>query len=213
VRVVQADLRADEPPDARQPADELRQARQQAPRARQVHSATVTGYCRVPGEQPRNDLSPVFETAVKRRPGKVNQIKAKRPEIRRVIRRDRLQLSSFPDLMTFQRMLKSMGLAGRKPASLDNVQFQHSVDLTPTEKELDSIIAKWEESHDAKWDDVGFEFRGTQTPTLWLSKATVRERVIMDVQRANPHFVDGASLLGQLVAKRKTLLAAATIGE
>lgn len=172
----------------------------------------IQGY-RESDVQPAQGFIPSFKTSLKKRKGKIEQIRAERHLIRRVIRRSRIDLKTFRTLALFQRARRSLGIGDLPTApSLQKAKFENQIAMTPTAEELEAIIAKWEAEKDGTWDDVGFEFK-KRSGVLWLNRAVIRTKTLVNVAHPNPHFVDVAGLLEEILKQREKLLSEAIAGD
>lgn len=163
----------------------------------------IVGYCLQPGAETQR-LRPSFRTSLYRQPGALAKIRRERPRIRKLLRKNHISVAQQNDVALWQRMLRGVGLSA-PPATRNEAKVKWELEFTPTEPQLEQIIAKWEEEHDLQWDDVGFVLEGEQTP-LWLSHVFAKTEIEVDVQRRNAAIVADDSLLAALQANRARLL-------
>lgn len=92
------------------------------------------------------------------------------------------------------------------------IQVEYKMHLTPTIEEVKTIIKKYHDQSDSPettddWEDVGFQFKGRRSETVWLGGTVARHRFSLDVQRAKGgQLIETTSLLNAIVDQRKHLL-------
>lgn len=146
-----------------------------------------------------------FKTSIVRKPGQIEYIKKNTLNIRKITRHNKLSPNLAANQDLWQRALINLGV--KKIKNLDSdVNFSYEFSYTPSSLELDDMIKDWEIHHDAKWDDIGFTFKGEQVPR-WLSNSLARSAFELEVKRLDDEVVDAKSILEQLTNKRAAILA------
>jgi hypothetical protein len=169
----------------------------------------VRGYRNTPGS-PTEQLRVKFSTRALRRRALIDRIRATRPHIRWVVRKNRLRVQSADDQAFFQRALTAMGLR-EQPARLEHeLRYQQKVEWTPSPEQLELMIRDWEANHGLQWDDIGFQIAGEATP-LWLSHSIAKTSHVLDIQRHNAELVQGESLLAALSQNKAVILDSARL--
>jgi len=155
----------------------------------------IVGY----GESPDNydeDLHPYFSSSLKRLPGKIDYIKDRRRDIKKVIRKTTITQEVTSDANLFEKLMYHLGTT-RPHALNDTIELKYEMKTNLNSSELDDIIASWRQDHEQTWDDVGFVISGNNNP-LWLSSEVPSKEIDIDVIRHNDEFVNFESLLNEL---------------
>lgn len=163
----------------------------------------IVGYARAPDGEPEK-LRPDFQSAPIRKQGEIDLIRADRDRIRKIIRTDEYQMGRTEPQNLLRTALRALGLRSA-PQLLPATRYRCEVTYQPTEAELDEIIAHWSNDHATRWDDVGFQFTGSDD-VRWLSRASAKDRLELDIEYKNDVVVDSKSLLDALGRERDRLL-------
>lgn len=150
------------------------------------------------------NLRPAYMSSVLRHPGSTKLIVKNRAAIRRVIRKNLLLPHVIGDRNLVRTLLIGLGIQDPPPTQ-EEVKVKYEFEHTPTAAELETIIAAWENEHETRWDDVGFQFQGDST-IHWLSHTFTKHETELDVVRENAEIVNAASLLKELSKHRHSLL-------
>lgn len=163
----------------------------------------VAGYSEEHGDKPLN-LHSQFKASIIRKPGQIDYIRKQKNNIRKITRHNRLSPKVTECQEFWQKALLNLGLKKQRNLSSE-VNFSYEFSFTPSNDELEEIIAEWEKSHDSKWDDIGFTLKGEQT-IQWLSNSIARDQLELEIKRINKEIVDSEILLEQLTEKRDLIL-------
>ncbi|MCU7839182.1 MAG: hypothetical protein KZQ94_07365 [Candidatus Thiodiazotropha sp. (ex Troendleina suluensis)] len=150
------------------------------------------------------NLNPLFKSVVLRKAGKIEFIKENRNRIRKMIRKNLLSPKVQDTKGLFDRFMINLGLQ-QAPQLVADIKAKYEVSYNPDEEELERIINRWEESHETKWDDVGFKMERDKG-THWLSHSLIKYDLKLDVERENLEVVNSASLLNAITENRNALL-------
>lgn len=170
----------------------------------------ISGYVRAHGDQPRL-LYPSIEWHPRRRPAQIEFIRSNFREIRRIVRKNDLEVSSADDADLVEKLLRNIGirlnlLPGERHHEV--LKFKAEIDFSPTEEELEQVIAEWEGGLDSgsKWDNIGFEFKGSSV-VHWLSHSLVNANVLIDIDRNSNGLASAESVMNGLQAERAAIMA------
>lgn len=150
-------------------------------------------------------LRPDFQSVPVRKQGEIDLIRANRENIRKIIRTDEYEMGRAEPRNFLRAALQALGLRG-DPQPLPDTRYRCEFTYQPTEDELNEIIDHWSNNHATRWDDVGFQFTGGDD-VKWLSRASAKDKLLLDVDYKNDVVVDDASLLAALNRERTRLLA------
>ena len=101
-------------------------------------------------------------------------------------------------------MLIDLGLKG-SPTPQPEAKYRYEINMAPNKKQLDQIIDRWVDERNTEWDDVGFEFTG-KSEVHWLSRATAKDTISLDVTYKNEVVIDEKSLASELGKHRDKLV-------
>ena len=149
-------------------------------------------------------IRPKFSTSLCRNPGKLDEIRERRNDIRKLSSRTALSYRREGHISLFQRLLAQVGLRGANEDRLDSVNFMYEIDFHPTEDELESIINDWNNRTHIGWEDVGFKMRGEAQP-LWLGKSLARTEYTLNIDRVNDEILDVESVLNALIQNEEEI--------
>jgi hypothetical protein len=79
---------------------------------------------------------------------------------------------------------------------------------TPSEAELEEIIAQWESNPEVT-GRVGVVFRGDSTTTHWFDSSKVKAEVDLDIEKNDSGIVAAESLFNALEEKKEQIFAQA----
>ena len=162
----------------------------------------IEGYA-LPGGQMLN-VRPSFVSCLYRRPSRLQYLRNNRAFIRKIIRKNRLSPDVPENRNLFSWMLRNLGIIQEEPIQND-VRVKYELDHTPDAEELEAIIEDWIAEHDSRWDDVGFQLEGEQSP-FWLSHSVAKTKFDLNIQRDNAEIINAESLLEALTDNRAEIL-------
>lgn len=165
----------------------------------------IDGYSRDDSEPPAN-LIPTFQTSQLKKRAEIDLVRENRERIIGIIRKNRLNPRVAPERKFWDSLLTDIGIFG-KPIQVAPVKIKYEVPYTPSEAELEEILARWQERGVySGWEDVGFRFRGSST-IVWLNHAIAREKWILEVGLTESGVFEPASLLDTLEKAASRILA------
>jgi len=171
-----------------------------------LQNGEIIGYRVVTGSEVRSDVWPRFDTGVIRRAAFLDVIRARRPDIKRLVRRETLALGSADDPGILSKLLGALGLDPPAVAR-DQLTVTYQLEMTPTDPELASMIHHWSAKARSGDERMGFEIDGQK---LWLDEALVKSRFALNVKWLSPEVLDPESLLAALEGIRPKILALET---
>lgn len=147
---------------------------------------------------------PRFVTALHTVPGHWDFIRENLDEIRKVIRKTNLHLNRQEDLSTWQTMLRCAKLS-RPARTPDKVRVSFEIASPVNEDEFNAMTEEWEDRNTREVDDIGFRMKGDQE-IHWLSKASAKTELQLNIDRVNSEVVTPESLLRAINVHRDHLL-------
>ncbi|EKS73158.1 hypothetical protein BURK_001785 [Burkholderia sp. SJ98] len=154
------------------------------------------------------DLYGKFECGSIRKTGDLDYIVNNRADLRRVICKATLTNTVREDRVWWQRGLSVLGMGIGQRVLTDPVSIKIDLPLTFTEDELRTTITEWQQNlavATSSWDDLGFVFKGDQTPR-WLSKSYARRVFDLDIDWIDDEQVEPTSLMNELQRNRAAVL-------
>ena len=148
---------------------------------------------------------PQFRTDLLRKPGPVDFLLERAESIRKVTKKEILNIAERPKRVWWQTLLVKLHL--ETPTARDHeVKVNYEVEVEGLSRDqLQTIVDAWQgEDQDA--NNYGFNLKGESGKTYWLDHAFVKDSVTVDVQRQNDEIVAAESLLKALRRHRQNLL-------
>jgi hypothetical protein len=174
----------------------------------------VVGYQRHPTDDEVGTYQPQFRVSTISKPGETAYLVENSGRIRKAICKTTVD-REVPDVRVWwQRGMAVLGLGAKahKQDLLDEVVIKAEIPMTFERAEIEQIVQDWTERQAAgneAEDDIGFVLQGESAPR-WLGKSYARKPIEMEVQWLDEELVDPDALLGQLVARRATILGLGT---
>lgn len=155
-----------------------------------------------------NDYIPMFDTRLAKLPGQIKIIKNNRTAITKLRQQSELKTTvRETDSSIWQKMLYKLGVS--EPANRDYpIAFDTYINWTPSTKELDEIIAQWENNPEII-GRVGVVFRGDSTTTHWFDSSLVKSEIDLDVEKNESGIISAESLFTALEEKKEQIFAQA----
>ena len=156
-------------------------------------------------------LYPSIDWHPRRKPAEIEFIRSNFREIRRIVRKNDLEVSSADDAELMEKLLRNLGIRLNllpREGTREVLRFRAEIDFSPTEEELDQVIAEWERGLDSgsKWDNIGFELKGSPS-THWLSHSLVNISVSIDIARDSNGLASAESVMRGLQVERAAIMA------
>ncbi len=154
-------------------------------------------------------IYPSFKVKRKIHPGKIQYLKDHRNSIVRIQKREHFKRINNEHVGWGNSAWRLLTGNNNDPAPQFEDKFEFSIDYTPTENELNGIIAIWQNiERQTQWQDVGFKISG-ENNVRWLGKAMARTEQSMDINPksdSNGVIIDEMDLLHELGAIRDRLI-------
>lgn len=147
---------------------------------------------------------PRFRTTLFRKPGAHDFLIKNADSIRKVLRKTALKLNRPVDLDSWQRFLKWSHLSEPQNRP-DQVKIQYELPVQPSKKDVESVIAAWNNAHEREWDDYGFKLKG-EPRVHWLSHSLARKEFELNITRNSLEVVNTGSLLTALTKNKAEIL-------
>ncbi|WP_143326284.1 hypothetical protein [Vandammella animalimorsus] len=165
-------------------------------------SMEVIGYRKQPGDDPRQDVEPLFQSSQHRIAGDIEYLLKHHDSVRRVVRRVTLDLAKRKeDLALWQMFWRK--LRGIETQVNEEVRVSYEMDTQITHQQIKELVRSYEDGSEG-WDDVGFVLRGESSPR-WIGKAYARGEFKLPVIRVAPSVVSAQSLLEALQSNRASI--------
>ncbi|MCI5137182.1 MAG: hypothetical protein D3922_01920 [Candidatus Electrothrix sp. AR1] len=148
-------------------------------------------------------LYPLFKINLIRKKFELNLLRDKRKNIRKIIRRNRLNLAINMDKNLFDNVLISLGIK-KEVYDNNNIDIKYNLNYTPSEEELNSIIDQASSEKLSNENDYGFVFSGDDD-VHWLGRSIVKDDIDIDI-KMNNEVVDLESLMNCLLEKRDRIV-------
>jgi hypothetical protein len=191
-----------------------------APSTETENEVIITGYRDPDGPitVDGNRLTPRWKTARTRSDGPIERIRRNRHRIRRMIRKNHLFVTTPATRAALRSTFRFLlGVKRHEPQEVESETYRTrlEVDFTPTGVELEEIIDDWrkDEGESSDWNDVGFVLEKESNHIHWLSHASPKKSLELDIDPFVPELIDGRALLRALAGQRGTALASLSTEE
>lgn len=169
----------------------------------------VVGY-REGREGDVQQLYPRFRARIFTKPGNHDYVLNNADSVRRIVKKDVLQLASREDLSLWQQTLAFTGVTPKKTRKIESARLECSIDVELDRAGVEAIIDEWEKSGGAdSGADFGFFMRGDHKE-YWLAKSLARDQFALDLDGADPELIDKNLLLEQLTKQYASITAILT---
>ncbi len=163
----------------------------------------VIGYRQDDNSTPQN-FRPAFRAEVFKKPGPIDYLVGNSARIRKIKKKETLNLRLQPNRSLWQKLLVNVRLANHSTVEQEvDIQYQLEVNGLSAE-EVRGIAAEWQES-EMEDADYGFVLVGDNT-THWLGHEYARDTLQLDVARENTELVNPENLLRELARNRTHLM-------
>jgi hypothetical protein len=157
-----------------------------------------------------------FNSSLTPIPGALEEIRRRRPEIRKVIRKFEVGegRGGVEALEDWKLPLYDVGLYSA-PDRQEPKRVRYELDITPGEEELEGMIQRWRQRRQngaPNWEDFAVMFTG-ENKEHSFSRSLPKASVTMDVDRDENGFVRLESLRDQVLANRTELMERALYDE
>lgn len=157
-------------------------------------------------ETPASSYRPKFKSEIYRKTGPVDFIVANSSRIRKIKKKDTLQLHIAPDRSFWQKLLEMVNLDSSRRSELE-VKLQYELEINGmTREEIESVVNRWrQEDFQDVGTDYGFVLSG-DSKVRWLGHEHAKDTFEFEVVRDNAEIVNPVALLAELARRREQLL-------
>lgn len=169
----------------------------------------VIGYSKTGKKSDIEDkhLTPKFECKQSTKRGNLDYLRAYVANIRKIIRKDSIQLSIPEKLRWWQSLTRVFTDDNKSLSGSEEHKVRIELEFEPTLEELNSMIREWESNDEASSSDVGVLFNDEPGKVYWFSKAIASELVELDLRFTRPPVADTERLLNKLEQMRTNIIA------
>lgn len=152
------------------------------------------------------DYIPSFIARPAKLPGKIQQIRALRPNITKIRQQAELRpLIKADEETMWQKWVGKLGIAAPS-ARTHPITYDATIGWTPTQGELDAIIDEWT-SHPSDIGRVGVILKGDSANTHWFDTCLAKTEIQIDVERNTTGIIKANSLLSALNTNQERIFA------
>lgn len=136
-------------------------------------------------------------------------VRARRSQITKVLRQTSLSKSTREQATILGNIFSYTGLTNAREEDL-KVKFDYGIELPkPSEKELDEIIANWEEKtneQNGTHEKLGFHIAGEEKKVVWVDSAYLSQNFELRVSQEKGKFISLDSLNTAISSIRQSIL-------
>lgn len=152
------------------------------------------------------DYIPSFVAKPTRLPGRIQQIKALRPQITKLRQQSELRpMVKADDETMWQKWLGKFGISS-SAVRTHPISYDATIGWTPTQDELDAIIDEWV-AHPTDIGRVGVVLKGDSANTHWFDTCLAKTEINIEVERNAFGIISANSLLAALNQNKERIFA------
>lgn len=155
----------------------------------------INAYIENAGDEP-SGAYPAYRTRLTRVPGKVDWLRKRYAEIRKLVRKDDLTVGGDAARAKMHTIWDWFGVEKPKLPEKRNIHFNFELDCSLTEAQFDTLV-QFEAEEQNLGQDIGFKLKG-RNETHWLSSALVKQEFEVNVIRKPEGTVSATDLLNAL---------------
>jgi hypothetical protein len=169
-------------------------------------SETDDSLCYGKDDTDSGDYIPSFLAKPARLPGRIQYIRASRTKITKLRHQSELRTTiNAGDKTIWQKLSEKLG--SPSPAVREHpINYDVTLDWTPSRKELEEIIDKWTLDREDV-GRVGVVLKGDSANTHWFDTCLAKTEFQIEVERNSSGFISAASLLNALNQNKESILA------
>jgi len=155
----------------------------------------ITAYIDKVGDE-ASGAFPSYRTRLTRVPGKVDWLRERCADIRKLVRKDDLGVGGNEARSRMNAVWKWLNVEKPTVPAKRNIRFHFELDCSLTEDQFATLVQFEAEEHDSG-KDIGFKLTGS-SEVHWLSSALVKQAFEIDVTRSTEGTVSAIDLLKAL---------------
>lgn len=163
----------------------------------------ITAYVEKPGSKPES-VFPGYRTRLTRIPGKIDWLRERCADIRKMVRKDDLSIGGTEAKSRMSTIWKWFNIDQPTLPLKKNIRFNFELDCQLTEDQFSALVKYEAEEHDFG-KDIGFKLKGSND-IHWLTSALVKQQFEVDVTRTNEGSVSATDLLAALSKRMDTIV-------
>jgi hypothetical protein len=142
----------------------------------------VCGYHQMLTDPPEK-IYPRFQSSLHHNRASIDYIRTNRQSIRKYVRKMIVHPDVERDISFFRRLYEHATGLDQQNIIPDPVKLRYEISETPSEEELEAMIAEWQHYsyNPTRWDDVGFQLSNDDQTIRWLSYSLARMDFDMDI--------------------------------
>lgn len=155
----------------------------------------ITAYIENAGDQPSGAF-PYYRTRLTRVPGKVDWLKERYADIRKLVRKDDLAIGGNDAHKRMKTVWEWFGVENPKSTMKKSINFHFELDCALSEDQFQTLV-DFEAGEPELGKDIGFKLKGS-SEVHWLSSALVKQEFEINVTRTPEGTVSANDLLKAL---------------
>lgn len=162
----------------------------------------INAYIEAAGDE-ASGAFPAYRTRLTRVAGKVDWLKKRYADIRKLVRKDDLTVGGDAARAKLHTIWDWFGVEKPKVPEKRSIHFNFELDCSLTEEQFDTLV-QFEEEEQENSQDIGFKLKG-RNEVHWLSNALVKQEFEVNVVRKPEGTVSATDLL-QALSNRLDLI-------
>lgn len=129
----------------------------------------INGYHDSKNNSYNPSLTPIFTTRQIIKQGNIDQIKNKITEIRKIVKKEHLNIYYNSDDDIISKLFQRMGINNKVTFEAEPIPIKYELNYQPSLEDFDNIVYNFFNNNDGYTEDIGFYMRGKNSP-YWLNK-------------------------------------------
>ena len=128
-----------------------------------------------------NIPSPAYSSRPKRLPGQEDFLRKNRVLIRKVVKKDRLDLTIQSNKSFVDKVLNFSGIIKAPPTTTKELRFNYEIEFSPSEEEFEELVSQYKLTNDES-SEIGFKLTGGGSETHWLSHINAKGEIEVGIE-------------------------------
>lgn len=142
-------------------------------------------------------VSPVYVSHPKRLPGQEQFLRANRQLIRKMVKKDKLDLNIQANKSLIDKILNFSGIVSVPATKTKELNFKYEIQLSPTQDEFDEIVKRYK-SMKSGTSEIGFKLAGNGSEVFWLSHINAKGEIEVGIDADENGILSSERLISEI---------------
>lgn len=144
-----------------------------------------------------NSAFPAYTSHPKRLPGQEQYLKANRHLIRKMVKKDKLDLNIQANKSLIDKILSLTGIQNTPTTKTKELNFKYEIQLSPSEEEFDEIVKKYKSVKNGS-TEIGFKLIGNSSEVFWLSHINAKGEIEVGIDVDENGILSSEKLIAEI---------------